>query len=142
VYMGGLMMASGALASSCQVSATAVSFGSFIPLTLDFVDSNGTITVICTDVTSYSIALLAGNGTYSLRSMVSGSHALDYNLYRDPAHQQLWGDGIGDNYLVTVANPVNDQNYIYTVYGRISLIGKRGTPVGTYTDTIGIIVNY
>jgi spore coat protein U-like protein len=56
-------------------------------------------------------------------------------------HEQR-GDGSGDNYAVTVANPVDDQNYVHTVYGRISLIGKRGTPVGTYTDTIGIIVNY
>lgn len=143
VCMAGLMMVSGVEAASCQVSASAVSFGSFSPLTLDFVDSTGNITLNCTDVAGYSIALSAGNGTYSLRSMISGNYALDYNLYRDAAHQQVWGDGSsGDNYAVTAANPVNGQNYVHTVYGRISLIMRRGTPVGTYTDTIGIIVNY
>jgi spore coat protein U-like protein len=142
VCVAGLMMASGAQAASCQVSASAVSFGSFSPLTLDFVVSTGSITVNCTDVASYAIALSAGNGTYSLRSMFSGSHTLDYNLYRDAAHQQVWGDGVADNFVVTAANPVNGQPYVHTVYGSISLITSRGTHVGTYTDTIAIIVNY
>lgn len=74
--------------------------------------------------------------------MVSGSHTLDYNLYRDAAHLQVWGDGIGDNDAVTAANPVNGQHYVHTVYGRISLINRRDSHVGTYTDTITIIVNY
>jgi spore coat protein U-like protein len=142
VCMAGLMMASGAQAASCQVSASAVSFGSFSPLTLDFVVSTGSITVNCTDVASYAIALSAGNGTYSLRSMVSGSHTLDYNLYRDAAQQQVWGDGVADNFVVTTISPINGQHYVHTVYGRISLITRRGTHVGTYTDTIAIIVNY
>lgn len=143
VCMAGLMMASAAQAASCQVSASSVSFGSFSPLTLDYVDSTGNITVNCTDVAGYSIALSAGNGSYSLRRMVSGSDTLDYNLYRDAAHQQVWGDGSsGGNYAVTVANPVDGQNYVHTVYGRIFLISRRGAHVGTYTDIIGIIVNY
>ncbi|MFQ3200902.1 MAG: spore coat protein U-like protein [Zhongshania sp.] len=143
VYMAGFMMASGVEAASCQVSAAVVSFGSFSPLTLSYVNSTGSITVNCTDVAGYSIALSAGNGTYSQRSMVSGSHDLDYNLYRDAAHQQVWGDGSsGDNYDVTAVNPVNGQNYVYTVYGRLPLTMSRGGHVGTYTDTISIIVNY
>lgn len=142
ICMAGLMMTSGAQAASCQVSASAVNFGNFSPLTLNFVDSTGNITVNCTDVAGYSITLSTGNGTYSLRNMVSGSYALDYNLYRDAAHQQVWGDGSGASYVVTAANPVNGQHYVHTVYGRISLITRRGTQVGTYTDTIGIIVNY
>lgn len=142
-WIAGLTFTFGVQAASCQVSASFVSFGTFSPLTQDFVDSTGNITVNCTDVAGYSIALSTGNGTYSLRSMVSGSHALEYNLYRDAAHQQVWGDGSsGDNYAVTAANLVNGQNYVHTVYGRISLITRRGNHTGTYTDTIGIIVNY
>ena len=138
-----LMIATGAQASNCQVSATAVSFGSFSPLSLNVVDSTGNITVNCTDVAGYSIVLSAGNGSYRVRSMVSGSNTLDYNLYRDSAHQQVWGDGSSaDNYSVTAVNPVNGQNYIHTVYGRIPLITKRGTHVGIYTDSIAVVVNY
>jgi spore coat protein U-like protein len=141
--MAGLMLASSAEASSCQVSAADVSFGSFTPLTLDYVDSTGSITMNCTDVSGYSIALSTGNGTYSQRTMIFGSHTLDYNLYRDAARQQVWGGGSsGDNYAVTAANPVNDQNYVHTVYGRLNMTMSRGAHVGTYTDTIVIIVNY
>lgn len=137
------MIATGAQASNCQVSATAVSFGSFSPLSLNVVDSTGNITVNCTDVAGYSIVLSAGNGSYRVRSMVSGSNTLDYNLYRDAAHQQVWGDGSSaDNYSVTAVNPVNGQNYIHTVYGRIPLTTKRGTHVGIYTDSIAVVVNY
>lgn len=143
VCLAGLMMASGAGAAVCQVSATVVSFGSFSPLTLDLVDSTGNITVNCTDVAGYSITLSAGNGSYSQRSLLSGGHALDYNLYRDAARQQVWGDGIsGGSYAVTLSSPVNGQNHVHTVYGRLPLTAARGAPVGTYTDTIAIVIDY
>ncbi|WP_194755987.1 Csu type fimbrial protein [Aliidiomarina indica] len=143
VCITGVMMAFGAQAATCQVSASVVSFGSFSPLTMNFVDSTGDITVNCTDVAGYSVALLTGNGTYSLRNMVAGGQTLEYNLYRDAAYQQIWGDGnSGDNFDVTNTNPVDGQNYVHTVYGRIPLISQRGTHPGTYTDTINIIVTY
>jgi len=130
-------------AASCQVSASILSFGSFSPLSLNFVDSTGSITVNCTDVNHYSIALSAGNGSYTQRTMVFGSHVLEYNLYRDAALQQVWGDGSSSSSdTVNVVDPVDGQHYTYTVYGRIVLFSKRGTAVGTYTDTIGVIVNY
>ncbi|WP_411369130.1 spore coat protein U domain-containing protein [Pseudidiomarina salilacus] len=97
--LASLLLTFNAQAASCQVSASVVNFGSFSPLTLDFVDSTGSITVNCTDVATYSIILSSGNGTYALRSMVSGSYSLEYNLYRDAAYQQVWGDGC---YLVRV----------------------------------------
>lgn len=143
ICIASLMMALGAQAASCQVSASAVSFGSFSPLSLDLVDSTGNVTVNCTDVAGYAIVLSAGNGDYTRRRMLSASDALDYNLYRDAAYQQIWGDGLsGDNYTVTAVNPVNEQNYVHTVYGRIELISRRGTHVGLYTDSIVVIVNY
>ncbi|WP_417656696.1 spore coat U domain-containing protein [Pseudidiomarina aestuarii] len=139
----GLVMTAAAQAASCQVSASGVNFGSFSPLTLDFVDSTGNITVNCTDVVGYSIALSAGNGSYSLRSMIFGTQTLEYNLYLDAAYQQVWGDdSSGNNNVVTAANPVDGQNYVHTIYGRIPLSSSRGNQVGTYTDTISIIVNY
>lgn len=137
------MIAAAAQASNCQVSATSVNFGSFSPLSLNVVDSTGNISVNCTDVTGYSIVLSAGNGDYHTRRLLSSSDTLDYNLYRDAAHQQIWGDGSsGDNYAVTAVNPVSGFNYIYTVHGRIYLIARRGIHVGTYTDNIAVVVNY
>jgi spore coat protein U-like protein len=143
VSMAAVLITSAAQAASCQVSASGINFGSFSPLTLNFVDSTGTITVNCIDVVAYSVALSTGNGSYNLRSLVLGTNRLDYNLYRDAAYQQVWGDGSGgDNFLVSGANPVNGQNYVYTVYGRITLSTNRGAQVGSYADSVSIIVNY
>ncbi len=145
VLMGlaAVLISSVAQAASCQVSASGINFGSFSPLTLNVVDSTGNITVNCIDVVAYSVALSTGNGSYNMRNLVLGTNTLDYNLYRDAAYQQVWGDGSGGgNFLVSGANPVNGQDYVHTVYGRINLSTHRGAQVGTYADSISIIVNY
>lgn len=137
-----LLMVSGVSAVSCTVSASSVNFGSFSPLTLAYVDSTGSITVNCTDVSSYSISLSTGSGTYVQRSMVSGGYYLYYNLYRDAAYQQIWGDGISSTYTVSLSNPVNGQNNLHTVYGRVPLSSQRAAHVGIYSDTITVTVSY
>ena len=142
LLLANLLMASCAVAASCTVNSTAVNFGSFSPLTLALVDSTGSITVNCTDVVSYSITLSPGNGAYSQRSMVSGGYSLFYNLYRDAAYQQVWGNGSSSSYTVTLTNPINGQNNVHTVYGRIPLSTQRAAHVGMYSDTIAVTVSY
>jgi len=143
LLLANLLMVSCAVAASCTVSSSGVNFGSFSPLTLAFVDSTGSITVNCTDVVSYSIAISPGNGSYSQRSMSSGDYSLFYNLYRDAAHQQVWGDGSsGSSYTVTLTTPINGQNNVHTVYGRIPLGTQRAARVGIYSDTITVTVSY
>jgi spore coat protein U-like protein len=134
------LIVSGASAASCTVSSSGVSFGSFSPLTDTSVDSTGSITVNCTDVSSYTITLSTGSGTYSQRRMVAGGYYLYYNLYRDAAFQQIWGDGIsGSSYTVSLTNPVNGQNNLHTIYGRIPLSSQRAAHVGSYSDTTIIV---
>ena len=137
-----LLMVSGASATSCTVSSSGVSFGSFSPLTLAYVDSTGSITVNCTDVSSYSISLSTGSGTYSQRRMVSGGYSLYYNLYRDAAYLQIWGDGVAGSYTVSLSNPVNGQNNLHTIYGRIPVSTQRAAHVGIYSDIITVTVSY
>jgi len=138
------LIVSSASAASCTVSSSGVSFGSFSPLTLAYVDSTGSITVNCTDVSSYSISLSTGtgSGTYSQRRMVSGGYDLYYNLYWEATYQQIWGDGTSGSYPVSLNNPVNGQNYLHTIYGRIPLSSQRAAHVGTYSDTITVTVSY
>jgi spore coat protein U-like protein len=137
-----LLQGAGASAAGCTVSSTSVSFGSFNPLTLAAVVSTGSITVNCTDVSFYSITLSTGSGSYSPRSMVTGGHHLDYNLYRDAAYQDVWGDGISGTYSVSLNNPVNGQNNLHTIYGRILLSSQRGAHVESYSDSITVTVTY
>jgi len=137
-----LLMVSGASAASCTVSSSGVNFGSFSPLTDTSVDSTGSITVNCTEVSSYSITLSTGSGTYSQRRMVAGGYYLYYNLYRDAAFQQIWGDGNSGSYTVSLNDPVNSQNNLHPIYGRIPLSSQRAAHVGTYSDTITVTVSY
>jgi spore coat protein U-like protein len=137
-----LLMAAGAAAADCTVSPSGVNFGSFSPLNLATVDSTGSITVNCTDVASYSISLSPGSGTFIQRSMVSGGHALFYNLYLDAAYQQIWGDGSSGSSMVTLTNPINGQDNVHTVYGRIPLSVQRAAHVGSYSDIITVTVSY
>lgn len=137
-----LLMAAGAVAAVCTVSPSGVNFGSFSPLNLTTIDSTGSITVNCTDVSSYSISLSPGSGTFIQRSMVSGGHYLFYNLYLDAAYQQIWGDGNSGSSMVTLINPINGQDNIHTIYGRIPLSVQRAVHVGSYNDIITVTVSY
>jgi spore coat protein U-like protein len=137
-----LLRAAGAVAADCTVSPSGVNFGSFSPLNLATVDSTGSITVNCTDVGSYSISLSPGSGTFTQRTMVSGGHTLFYNLYLDAAYQQIWGDGNSGSSMVTLTNPINGQDNVHTVYGRIPLSVQRAAHVGGYNDIITVTVSY
>mgnify|MGYP001163389148 FL=1 len=148
LIVGGLLLAanptmmSDAAAASCTVGASGISFGSFSPLTHTVVDSTGSVTVNCTDVSFYSISLSSGNGSYAQRRMVSGGSSLFYNLYRDASCQQVWGDGNAGASTVTLANPASGQNYVHIVYGRIPLSVQRSVGVGLYGDVITVVVSY
>jgi spore coat protein U-like protein len=137
-----LVLVSGAAAASCTVNPSTINFGSFSPLTLSYVDSTGSIAVNCTDVSSYTISFTTGSGTYSQRRMVAGNYYLNYNLYRDTAFQQIWGDGNAGSNTVTQSNPVNGQNNLHTIYGRIPVSSQRAAHVGSYNDTITVIVSF
>src|SRR4051812_29860645 len=82
-------------AAQCTLAADGVAFGNYDPLSNRALDSTGTISVKCQAATSYAVSISTGFGTYGSRAMVLGSHALAYNLFTDPAHSIVWGDGPG-----------------------------------------------
>ncbi|MGJ0516041.1 MAG: Csu type fimbrial protein [Methylomicrobium sp.] len=131
-----------AYALFCSVNSSGLSFGSFSPLTDNTADSTGTINVSCDALESYTIALSpGGSGTYSPRLMANGGNYLQYNLYRDAGHSQIWGNGTGGSYTVSDSILLlGSKNY--TVYGRIPLSTQRGAMVGNYSDSISVTVTY
>lgn len=134
--------------ASCTVSATAVDFGTYAPLTGASDPSTGTITLQCTAPStvnlSWTIALGTGNsGSYVARTMNDGSGNLQYQLYTDSAYQTIWGDGT--NGTSQVSGSVLLQLGItyttsYTVYGLIP--GAQNVAPGTYNDSIVVTVTY
>jgi spore coat protein U-like protein len=137
-----------AATASCTASATAVSFGTYDPLSATATTSTGMVTVSCNLVlgvsllVSYNIQLTAGSGSYSARSMKSGTNSLTYNLYTDNTYGTVWGDGSGatsrvsDGYLLGLGGAVKN----YTVYGRAPAMQNVGA--GTYSDAIIVTLTY
>ena len=122
----------------CSVTASALAFGSY---TASVTDATASVSVTCTNGTTYTIALDAGTGagaTTSARLMSGPAGAtLAYNLYRDAARSLPWGNTIGTD---VQSGTGNGTAQALTVYGRIP--AAQYPTAGTYTDTVTVTVTY
>lgn len=132
---------------SCSVSTTSVAFGNYNPAALIDNNSTGTIDVSCNgtllQTVSYTVALSAGNGTFTTRKLVNGASSLNYNLYLDPAYLIRWGDGSSGSQLASAsyALAVSPTLKSVVVYGKLPA-GQTTATVGTYSDTLIISVTF
>lgn len=126
-------------ALGCMVNATGLDFGSINPLSAVDATSVATITVSCTTLTSYSIALSAGSGgSYAQRVMRSGADVLDYQIFSDVAYSTVWGDGSGGT--STVSASASGAGTTSNAYGRIP--HQSSAIAGAYSDSIVVTVIY
>lgn len=129
---------SAAVVATCGVTATALPFGNYTGV---LVSASSTVSVTCTNTTSYNVSLdpgLATGATVSNRSMTgSGGVLLNYTLYRDSSHTLNWGSTVGTD---TLAGTGNGSAQSLTVYGQTAA-GQFVTP-GSYNDTITATVTY
>lgn len=125
----------------CAVSASNLAFGTYSPISGSALDGSSTITVTCTLGTPYNVRLNAGanGGSVSTRQMIrsSGTELLDYYIYRNAGRTQNWG--LTDN-TDTVSDTGTGLSQGHTVYGRIP--ASVNVPVGSYSDTVTVTVNY
>ena len=137
---------------SCSVSATGPAFGIYNPLSGTPTDSNGTVAVTCTllsgNATSVTplVSLSSGSsGTFTPRSMLSGTSKLNYNIYWSTAYAQIWGDGTGGSLQGTATLQLSPkaptQQATGIMYGQIAASQTSAAP-GTYLDTIVVTVTY
>ena len=88
----------GAGAAFCNVTATPLMFGAYVPFAGAPADVNATITLTCT---APGTALVPVSGSIGLSSpggpagrfLADGAHHMRYQLYLDPARTIPWGDG-------------------------------------------------
>lgn len=129
------------VANSCRIAASPIAFGAYDPLGGAAADANGAVTVTCTLNSLWWVGLdlgqSAGAGSAGARAMSAGGSFLGYDLYRDAARTQAWGNtqaagagGTGSG----AAQPV-------TVFGRIPA-SQTGVPAGSYADTVTATVNF
>lgn len=133
-----------ALAASCTVTATALSFGIYKPISGSYKNSSGTINVKCTSFTgTMTIALSAGlnsGGNFSNRRMNAGGNYLGYQLYTNSARTMVWGDGTGGTSVVSKTCS-GSCTRTPTVYGQIPASQTTAVP-GVYSDTTTVTVTY
>lgn len=124
--------------ASCTVTGSTIAFGNYAGTQLD---QTGNIAVLCTNGTSYTIALDAGAGTGATTSVrkMTGSlgGTMNYALYRDAGRTNLWGSTAGTD---TQAGTGSGLLQSLTVYGRIP---ASQTPLaGAYTDNVTVTLTY
>ncbi|WP_145507417.1 spore coat U domain-containing protein [Yersinia alsatica] len=99
--------------------------------------NTGAISVQCSKSTSFTVLLSAGqSGSVNSRYLASGTTTqhVNYNLYTDAAHSHIWDNTVGVSQVAT-GQPVT-----LPVYGLIPI--QSTPPVGIYTDTVQVTVNW
>jgi spore coat protein U-like protein len=132
----------GTASGACTVSVSGTNFGTYLSIDPAPLDTSGDIFINCTNGNQYNIKLDAGINGYFPRLMTSPlvtvTTPLVYNLYRDSAHTEVWGDGMGGTYTQSGFGTGNTD--IFRVYGRIPP-GQKVEP-GIYTDAIAVLVEF
>jgi len=125
----------------CTITATNVNFGNYDVFSATALDTTSTITYRCGTESNISVMLNTGSsGTFNPRTMRKTGEVLNYNLYRNAARTNIWGDGTGGSTYYTRANPPNNTNVVLTVYARVPAL--QDVSGGTYTDTITATINF
>lgn len=149
--------AAGTTSSSFQVTATVVSscvinsvgalgFGNYDPNSVTALTGTSTININCTKNAPYTIALDYGihGGSAANRIMQdAATDSLNYNLYVDSGYANVWNSTCtaGNNCdSGTGMGPGAGNQQTYTVYGQVP--AGQNVPVGSYSDTITVTVNF
>lgn len=137
------------------VSATGVAFGNYNVMNAADTPGTGSVTVsstcnigFLTFTVNYTIALNTGSsGSFTPRSMASGSNKLQYNLYTSASLTTIWGDGTGGTQTVAGTTTANcgflgscTGSTSSTVYG--NLPAMQNVVAGSYSDTITVTVAF
>src|SRR5262245_8809910 len=91
---------------------------------------------------SVTVTLGAGNsGSVAARELRSGANPMSYNLYRDSARTQVWGQTAGVDAVTVTVNGIPNNSYTdttFTIYGRIPAL--QNVPAGAYSDSVQMTV--
>ena len=117
--------------ATCSVSATNLDFGQYDPLSTMTKDGSSSISVTCTNGTTYGVAVT----TPTARTMTGPLGAtLTYGLYNEATRTT------GFNVPANSATGTGSAQSI-SVYGRIP-VGQIAARAGAYSDTVNVLVTY
>lgn len=140
-----LSLPRGAWAGTCSftpVGGTLVDFGTYFALSGD-VNRQGNLNFTCLPtglelLVSYTLQISSGLSTDQLnRRLYMGTSSLRYNLFKDAARTQVFGDG--NSGTGTVAGTCATLCTV-PVYGR--LYGAQSGNAGPHADAVTIAINF
>jgi spore coat protein U-like protein len=124
--------------ATCLISGNNLGFGTY---TGSVIAATTTVSVTCTNGTTYNVGLNPGTATgatVTTRSMIGpGGATHSYALYQDSSHTTNWGQTVGTD---TKSGTGNGSAQTLTIYGNLAA-GQYPTP-GSYTDTITATITY
>jgi spore coat protein U-like protein len=131
------------ITAACNIAASNLVFGTYDPMLSSNLDATTTLSVTCTNGSTYQVGLNAGSGTGAtvanrLMTRSGDTNTIAYTLYQDTARTTLWGN-TGTN-MVSGTGSGNTQSL--NVYGRIFATNPTTTPPGAYSDTITATITY
>ena len=134
--------------TTCSFSSTpGESFGAYDDSSSSPTDAATSIVVSCARnggpgpvTVTLQIGPSANSGLISTRTMRSGANTLSYNLYRDAARSQVWGQtsGVDTGSVSIFINNNSSASGTFVIYGRIPAL--QNVQAGTYSDTVQITV--
>jgi spore coat protein U-like protein len=127
--------------ADCSIAANPLDFGSTGVIDNNL-DQTTNVSVTCTKGTPYTVALDAGTTTGSdignrLLKGAANAETVKFNLYRDAAHTQVWGQTTGSD---VVAGTGNGSAQPIIVYGRVP--AQAVPSADTYTSTVTATVAF
>lgn len=143
-------------AAAMTLTATATvnpACGAYVTAPMDFGVNTGTVvtnidrtavfSLTCVNRSPFQIGLDNGthaDGAGNRRMRVGSSGALlPYELYRDPARTQRWGNVLNTS---TASGTGTGAAQNLTIYGRVPPAPGTATPPGSYSDTITVTITY
>jgi spore coat protein U-like protein len=125
------------IVKDCTVSATTLAFGNY---TGAVKTATSTVSVTCTNGTTYTVGLSAGGAsgaTVTTRQMQNGTALLNYGLFSNSTHTTNWGNTSATNWQ---SGTGTGSVKAFTVYGQIP--AAQYVKPGSYSDLITVYVTY
>jgi spore coat protein U-like protein len=145
-YPRGLMSAQPTSHYTCTIDVRPVSFGNYNAIDSRALDAIGQVIYVCgnlhagtaaPDNKAIRIELTTGSANqFSPRGMVGPSNIdpLGYNLYLDPTHNTIWGQGAFGTDTYYDPKPPNKTPVMVPIYGRV--FANQDVPAGQYGDIV------
>lgn len=130
--------------ASCRVFPRPMQFGQYDPFSPVPLTGLGRIDLKCDEVgLSFRVKLDSGQNAVGFQprrlNAVTGQEAINYNLYRDSIHSEIWGDGTPPT-VIQEGTVSREAKPTFTIYGRIP--AGQNISQGSYTDTVRVTVEW